>query len=773
MMFIFDNQTRLLTCVSIDFSPVAKFGVSFLMGLIVCSSLYAESRSILLEEVIVTAQKREQNLQDVGISVTAFGSEQIRELGYDEPVDVTLQTPGVTYMTIHQSIATLNIRGISQNDFADHLEPPVALYVDEAYVPHQGAARAQMFDVERVEILRGPQGTLFGRNATGGLMHILSHRPTNEFSGFLETTIGEYALRKFEGAVGGALAEGFRGRLAFVKNISNGWFENRVEKDQMDQDNHAGRLYLEYDATDLTELSFKLHGSRNDHESGQAFNHTPTIPGQDGLGRALGKNETGVWPNLAVGGTVEGPCPGCDLDGYKEPDNNPHTGSMSHGDFTRDIWGANFKITSSFFNGFNITSITDYLSLSKTLITDPDGSSNPLFAWRTEQDSDDISQELRFSGDTDTMRWQAGVYYLQMDSSYASQVDLDISPYIGAPPGFAIGLTRTEWDLDVKTWAAFGQVEVDVSPELTAILGLRYTEDDKEIEAIFDDSGLGGARTLYNTDIDPKAQEDFKNLSVRAQLDWRPSDDWLFYVSYNRSHKGGNWAMPVFGMNPDPDLRVIESYPSLPHDEEILNAYEVGAKGDLWNGKARLNGSIYYYDYRDYQVFSLRNAVQTLSNRDATVSGAEIELTLNPFRGLDIILGASAMWEKTVEDVPLPTGPANRDMPMSPDYTINALVRYTWSAFSGSLAVQADAMWTDDFYFYAFNEPITFQDSYSLANARVSYTSGDEDWQIAFWVKNLTDEEYDVFKLDVAVVSYCGCQPALPRWVGGTVSYRW
>ena len=139
--------------------------------------------------------------------------------------------------------------------------------------------------------------------------------------------------------------------------------------------------------------------------------------------------------------------------------------------------------------------------------------------------------------------------------------------------------------------------------------------------------------------------------------------------------------MPVFGMNPDPDLRVIESYPSLPHDEEILNAYEVGAKGDLWNGKARLNGSIYYYDYKDYQVFSLRNAVQTLSNRDATVSGAEIELTLNPFRGLDIILGGSAMWEKTVEDVPLPTGPANRDMPMSPDYTINALVRYTWSAF--------------------------------------------------------------------------------------------
>lgn len=493
------------------------------------------------------------------------------------------------------------------------------------------------------------------------------------------------------------------------------------------------------------------------------------------MGYALAENEIGIWPNLANQGatTISSLCPGCDIDGYNEADDNPHTGAMSHGDFDREILGSTAKFTIEN-DAFTFTSISHYQSLDKILITDPDGSPNPFFEWTTEQSSKDISQEVRFDGDVDNARWQVGAYYLNMDSEYVSQVDLDLSRYAGLPGiGQFIGRTRTEWDLDVRSWALFGHLEYQLSEEFSTTFGLRYTRDDKEVDAVFDDVGLLGVRTPYNAEVDPNAKRSFSNMSLTSMINWRPNDNWMYYLSFNRGHKGGNWAMPVFGLARDPDLRAAQNFPDLPHDEEVLHAYELGSKGDFWDGKARLNASIYYYDYQDYQVFSLRNAVQTLSNRDAKISGGELELTLNPASGLDVIFGVSSIWENTVENVPLPTGSADRDLPMSPMYTLNLLTRYSWQALDGEMSAQIDVNWSDEFFFYAANEPITHHDSYAVANARLSYTDAKDHWQLALWVKNLLDEEYDVFRLDVGVLGFCGCASAPPRSGGATLSYRW
>ena len=155
--------------------------------------------SELLEEVVVTAQKREQSLQDVGISVTAFSGDQMSALGFTDTVDIALQTPGLSVQAFNPTFTYLNIRGISQNDFGDHLEAPVAFYSDEAYISAMSGANVSMFDIERAEVLRGPQGTLFGRNATGGLMHFISNKPSEEFEGYIDLTLAEYDQVRLEG----------------------------------------------------------------------------------------------------------------------------------------------------------------------------------------------------------------------------------------------------------------------------------------------------------------------------------------------------------------------------------------------------------------------------------------------------------------------------------------------------------------------------------------------------------------------------------------------
>lgn len=750
------------------------FYTSFLFGTPV-AHVAAQSSSLMLEEVVVTANKREQNLQDVGLSVTAFNGNQLKELGYSEPVDIVAQTPGVEMASFHQSYASFNIRGVNQNDFADHLEPPIALYQDNAYIPHQGAARAQMFDVERVEILRGPQGTLFGRNATGGLVHVLSSRPTKEFSGYLDFTAAEYNLFKIEGAVSGSLTDALSARIAFVKNESDGWFENRSGEDLNNQNNYAVRTMFEWDVTDDTMLGLKIHGANNEDESGYAYSHTPTKVGPDGLGVQVGEDEIASYPNILGGDDIVAECPGCDILGFNEPDNDSRTGSSQFGDFHRDIHGATFNLGMSFDN-FNLTAITDYLVVDKFMAGDTDGTDREFFLYTTDQHSTSFAQEIRLDGGGSDFRWQTGAYYLTMDSDYLARVDLDVSVYTGgSEPNILQSIT--DYAIKMDTWAVFGQLEKDITDSLTLTAGLRYTEDDKEIDAVFSDLTVAfglTSPTYFNKDLYPSlAQKNFQNYSGRLQLDWRPNDEWLYYASYNRGHKSGNWAMPVFGLEADPTAREEVNYPSLPHDEEVLESYEVGAKGSFHDGLAVFNASVFYYDYTDYQVFSLRNASQILFNRDATVSGGELELKLNPMTGLDVVFGASSIWEKTVENVPLPTGSGDRDLPQSPDFTFNTLIRYEWPVFDGAMAVQTDYSWTDDFFFYAINEPVTHQDSYGVANARVSYTSGDESWQVALWAKNVLDEEYSAFRLDVSSLAICSCAPAAPRWIGATASYRW
>ncbi|NKB39385.1 MAG: TonB-dependent receptor plug domain-containing protein [Gammaproteobacteria bacterium] len=727
----------------------------------------------LLEEVVVTAQKREQNLQDVGVSVTAFTGGQIRELGYTNTIDIAAQTPGLGIIQFHPTLTTVNIRGISQNDFADHLEPPIAMYVDETYVSAMGAGHAQLYDLERVEVLRGPQGTLFGRNATGGLMHYISAAPTEENEGFLEFTYGSYDQKKFQGAISGSLTENLLGRLSFAGNFHDGVAENRIGPDLRETEHYALRGQLEYRASEDVTLKLKVHHAEDD-SLGNAYTHTPIVADADGLGI-----------NLPPGST--------DFFGYVEPDNDPFTGSYDFtGYFKRAITGITGKLEWDL-GGMTLTSITDYLNMNKNYGEDTEGSPNPVFVFVTDQDFEQFSQEIRLSGEAgDNLRWTGGLYYLDIEHAGNLDYFLDL-PFappnaFNDPANFISGPTSNTVNSD--SWAIFGHMEYDFNDQWSMIAALRYTEDDRKLDFVSADvlggnfTGLPFTLTIpfaLATDPDflvpgattPSADlfnQSFNNVSAKFQIDWRPSDDTLLFASFNRGHKAGNARLPAGG-NPTAPLSTF------PHDEEVLHSWELGIKTTFWDGKAQLNATGFYYDYKDYQGFivvpGVIPAALSIVNLDAEAVGGEIELILQPTERLGFRFGAS-FEDSEVKDVELPSGRlVDNDLPYAPSFTLSGLARYEWPAFNGTMAMQADFNYSDDYCFSVLCAPLDKEDDYIIGNFRMSYTTSDERWSVAAFVNNVSDTHYRLYTLDISGLGIANDAYANPRWAGGTISYNW
>ena len=748
--------------------PNLPIKTKIVAGTLLCGGLLGSpANSALLEEIVVTAQKREQNLQDVGISVTAFSGNQIRELGYTNTIDIAHQTPALNIIQFHPTLTTTVIRGISQNDFADHLEAPIAMYVDEAYVSAMGAAHVQMFDLERVEVLRGPQGTLFGRNATGGLIHYISRQPTEEFEGYGEFTYGSYNQTKWEGALGGPITQNLLGRVSFAGNFHDGVAENRIGPDLRESEAYALRGQLEFRATDNFTLNLKAHYSEDD-SLGNAYTSTPIRGNEDGLGVRLGPDENAY-----------GTCPGCDPNGFRDPDNDPFTGSYEHiGEFKRGIAGFTGKMTLDVGEATTLTLIADYLQMNKNYSEDTDGTPIDYFIYATDQDFEQTSYEFRVnSAAGDNLRWTGGLYYL--DIEHAGNRAVYVFSYFYE--GYGTDAVNTD------SWAAFGHVEYDFNENWSVIGALRYTADDKNITFTGTDviQAFGGVLGHYDTAADPDPATDlfdqeYENVSAKIEIDWRPFEDTLVFVSFNRGHKSGSSRTSAAGL---PNFEAAP-LPTWTHDEEVLHSWEAGVKTTFWNGLARLNANVFYYDYKDYQAFIAIPvpeeergigdlAALTIINLDAEAVGSEIELSLAPAEGWDFRFGVSLM-DSEVKDVLLPSGRLiDSDLPYAPSFAINGLARYEWPALGGTMALQADFTHSDNFCFTVVCGPIDKEGSYTIGNFRASYTSADERWRLAAFVHNVSDTEYRLYSLDINALGIANDAYANPRWAGGTISFNW
>ena len=329
--------------------------------------------------------------------------------------------------------------------------------------------------------------------------------------------------------------------------------------------------------------------------------------------------------------------------------------------------------------------------------------------------------------------------------------------------------------METDSYSIFGQIEYDLNEELTLITGLRLMREDKDYEMnqLFFAS-LGTDQVNNGPVLFPARPAPFKDDSSddlwagKIQLDWRPTDDLLIYAGINRGVKAGSFNAPIAGGLPFPDS-------TLPYEEEILTSFEVGFKATIFDGLARFNGTAFYYDYKDYKAFLFTGVSGVVVNADAENKGVELELQMSPGEGWDILL--SAAWlDATVEDVPLrigtPIPPKDRNPTYAPEVQATALVRYQWSALGGTMAIQGDVTYSDEFFYNLRNFDADKFDSYTISNARLSWMDGEENWEVALIARNLTDERAGNIGFDLATL--CGCNEVTyrdPRYYGLNVKY--
>lgn len=701
-----------------------------------------------LAEVVVTAQKREQRLQDVGTSITAFDSSAIARLGLADTTDVARQVPGLQFNQFAPSITVFNLRGVSQNDFSDHQEAPVAVYADEAYVASMGAIAGSLYDIERVEVLRGPQGTLFGRNATGGLLHYISKKPTDSFEAYAEATGGSFGQINTGGAISGPLGDRVSGRISFATSRHDGYVKNRIGPDGGDQNQYAARAQLLFKFNNGGEFLLKLHGIRNVNEVGTAYSWAPAYPNAQGLGVLLP-------PNVDYWGT----CAGCDIYGYRNPSRDPFNqayGRPGSGIFDRTLYGATGRLTLNL-GSTVLTSITDYQHMWKRYGEDTDASPNLILYYDTWQTYRQFSQELRFNGQAAKARWIAGLYYLDIFTDDRGQVTL---------PDFFGGNAGDLYNIKTRSWAAFAQGEWSFTDRWTAILGARYTEDEKTDNYAWYAPTPDLIQYRFNTALYPDlARHRWHLPSGKAELDYKLVPGKLLYGSISRGAKGGGFTQPSAAPPTSPEL--------LRFRPEKLTSYEIGFKGSMFDGRARFNAGVFYYDYQDYQAYTQMGLSQAIANLQSRIKGAEAEIAAIPINGLEVQFGVSTL-DTILKNATLPAGQvADRVMPQAPKWSINALTRYQWNALHSTWSVEADVKSDTEQYFSTFNSPADLEPRHTVANARIGYTNPSGNLDVSVFCRNVTNKRYRLYDLDVSGISVVTPVYAPPRWYGATITYHW
>jgi iron complex outermembrane receptor protein len=743
-------------------------------------------------EILVTAQKREQKLRDVGIAVSVLGDKEIANLNIANATDIVRAIPNIKYNAYGSSQVVFNIRGVSQNDYGDQQEPPVAVYQDDSYASSITSASFPVFDLARVEALRGPQGTLFGRNATGGAVQFVSNQPTDTFDGYVSATYGRYNQTILEGAVSGPLGETASARLAGMYNRDDGYIKNITpgEKDRGANNHFALRGILALEPSDTFKARLTVRYAQADKER-QAGNYSlaPACPNAQFQGEFLPANQVCEYWNNYFGASYNGGVPGSTASGYTNPAITPsqggnpwRTAGTGPAFVNRKIFGASLRLEGSV-GKVDLVSITDYQSLKKFYIEGGDGppelpydfanptayapftrgpcpapaqavtcyASGTLFFQRA--DTEQVSQEVRASISSDRNYFVAGAYGLIIDGNFDAKY---ATPFDQYDPTVAI-------DQKTKSYAFFAQNEYKVSDKIKLIGGLRYWNDSKRgnYDAREQFSGLtlhwGPDKIAYNdptgttplsgVTVTPKAAKpSYSGLTARLGVDYKPNDDTLIYASFNRGSKSGGFTFstgtPFLGQ------AVIDTINNIPYKPEKLDAYELGLKAKL-GPRTELNLAAFYYKYHNYQAFVQVGLTQVVRNLPASNKGIEAEFITRPIDGLTLQLNGS--WQDSrVKNVQLPDGVTieNHDLPQAPSFSGNALARYEFDLGGGKASLQADSLYSGKSCFTVMCAPVEREGSYHVENLRIGFEPGDGRVSISAYVNNIFKQKYRVYAFD-------------------------
>ena len=748
-------------------------------SILLTAPLAAQER---IEEIVVTASKREQSLQDVNITVDALTSEQLREFGYTDIRDIANHSPNLNIKYAWgNSMPTYTIRGVGMNSFQASDTPSVGLFIDEVFQTSIVTMGAHLFDMERVEVLKGPQSALFGRNTNGGAVNYISRQPSREGDGFVRADYGNFNRVELEAAVGGALGDTTSGRVSMQTiQQGDGWVHDRTSgKDIGEVDIFAARAQLLWEPSEDLTVHIKAFGSR-DRSEPVYYQHLGTLDATD---LAAG---TSRFCDAYVEGRFD-PVNCVDSLGYSDTDGDPYAGDYTDRPDTpvfagttleNDNIGLTLRVDKELSN-ITFTSITGWQSYDRYQPKESDGNPGLFVDFLFASDMSAWSQEFRLTSNNDgRFNWIAGIQVA------GDEVSED-PPRIGYFDDLFGLRARVVYNQERTNGAAFAQGVWQLNDQWNLEVGGRLLYDDVTFKSTVSflfppysndpsDEGLVVARCPNLTPpLNLPCTLDDTAFTGRIALDWSPNDDVMVYGSFATGYKPGG-----FNGGFNSDARLYE-----PFEHEEVTAFEVGVKATLAEGKVQLNAAAFVYDYEGLQAATPRPTMQGnttvlnfLTNLDAAdISGFEAELRWRPIDNFEVMLGAGFLDTENNDPGANFDGPTDgttlvrspRKLPNAPEQNFNLVLAYDVPLDDGSqLRFSADYVYEGDHYKKVVNVPL-LKFTNELVNARASWTSSDERLTVSLWGKNLADEPYVMddlgagFSLGWGVIVY-----GMPRTYG-------
>ena len=668
---------------------------------------------LAIEEITVTATKREANLQDLPMAITAFDKQGLETAGIENVNRLANFVPNMVVGNNNNDTQVM-IRGIGTSDVTIVGDPSVAIHLDDLYVTRTSGLNMLMYDTERVEVLRGPQGTLYGRNATGGSVNIISTRPQNEFGINADALYGDYDWFQFRGALNVPIVKDkLAGRLSLVREKRDGYQQNVFPGGTVSNDADALAWRLQFLWTPTEDLSILVKADDVDFDDiGQQRERLESPPGNPANGF---QGTMAIPPEL---NSV-----------YKDQPESRDLKSDSQ--LVRVDWQFVDSVELTFIAGWTDMNWDFFLDANQ----DPDASTT---VGNSQVSSETNSQELRLASTTDSsLQWLVGFFHLEED---AEQPLLVVNT-----PGPTI---NNGWQMETDSWAAFGQLNYALTDTVKLLGGLRYTDDEKK--------GRGQQETCIPNFFCPvpltfiDEQNSWDDTSWLLGVDWSPSENHMFYGKISTGYKAGGFNL----IGSPPNERIWDP-------EEIIS-YEIGWKGSMMNRRVRLNTAAFHYDYDDLQVSGIVNFARLTTNAaKAGVNGVEIESLFQP--GSSWIINFSVGWLDaefddftSVDPVNVPQGrvPPNEPTPIpedfsgnklinSPEWSVNFSVQYTFDLGRvGGLTARAQSHWQDDWYHRPYNLPEDKDESYTTTDVRLIWRSPEERWYAEAFVNNISDEQF-------------------------------
>jgi len=702
------------------------------------------SDNFVLEEIIITPEHRPENSQDVAISITVFSGDQVAE-NFKVSSEISAQIPNVQIESA-QGFGTprVGVRGIAQNDFNGNANTPIMLYMDGVPLNSPVSQGSPLWDLERVEVLRGPQGTLYGRNATAGAIQFISASPTEELEGFSEISVGRFGQLKFDGAISGEIVEGLSARLSYVNNSSDGYInDTNLNKDLGEVEYEGVRGLLDWDVTDNLTLRAKAQYFEADQHV-MVWKSSPDIAQGDGFGPAPDPLVNG-WSSVAALQENFGFQNRGEADDFYTSEQGLETfEDIEHGIYSIE---ANWD-----FDSVILTSITGYLHVEQEWLTDTDSTPALMLHEFYLYEAQQTSQEFRLASNTGSpLQWLAGVFW--MNEEFATNVNFDATSWMGNvsygfPNADTVMYTRgVQQELD--TYAVFFHTTYEFLDVLTATAAVRYTNEDKDIDYRFRSfwdfptdnprtsrQGVDFVAAVKSRDLGtllsaapaPESlSESWSEVTWRFALDYKLNEDLLLFTSVSKGFKGGSFKPTA---NSSSELVVV--------DPETVVAYDLGIKSDWLGGRARLNATVFFYDYKNYQTnqFDPETASQILSNMpEAEITGAEIELKLRPIHNLFVSFGVGYVDSEITKSNPVAL--EGNELPYAEDLNVNGLISYGIETSFGIFTPQVS--FTKRGEYFSFKENVVKIGGYSVANFRLGYEPGDGGIYVALWVNNMGD----------------------------------